>query len=198
MKAKEITSPSEFINSEKFKLSDLIGKKVVLVDFWTYSCINCQRITPYLNAWYEKYRNKGLEIVGIHTPEFDFEKKYENVLSAVEKFGIKYPVVQDNEYAIWTAYGNHYWPKKYLIDIDGFIVYDHIGEGEYEETEKKIQELLQERTKALAMKNGEDIPRNIVRPEIPADTDFSKPRSPEIYFGAFRNNNLENGTKSQL
>lgn len=196
-RAKEIISPSGFINSEPFELINLIGKKVILVDFWTYSCINCQRTTPYLNAWYEKYKDKGLEIVGIHTPEFDFEKKYENVLSAVKKFNIKYPVVQDNEYATWTAYGNRYWPRKYLIDIDGFVVYDHIGEGGYEETEKKIQELLEERMEALAMKNGEEIPRDTVRPEISTDTDFSKPRSPEIYFGASRNSALGNGIKSR-
>ena len=143
--AKEIVNPSGYINTDKITVSELIGKKVILIDFWTYSCINCQRTIPYLNSWYEKYGDKGLEIIGVHTPEFLFEQKYENVLAAVNKFGVKYPVVMDNNYSTWTAYGNLYWPHKYLIDIDGFIVYDHIGEGAYDEAEQKIQELLQER-----------------------------------------------------
>jgi thiol-disulfide isomerase/thioredoxin len=134
---------SGYINThDGFRLSEIVGKKVVLVDFWTYSCINCQRTQPYLNAWYKKYKDAGLEIVGVHTPEFAFEKDRANVVAAVEKFGITYPVVQDNDYQTWGTYGNRYWPRKYLIDIDGYIVYDHIGEGGYEETEEKIQELL--------------------------------------------------------
>src|SRR3989338_2998501 len=134
--AKEITTPDGFINTDDkpIILNDLIGKKVILMDFWTYSCINCQRTTPYLNSWYEKYKDAGLEIIGMHTPEFDFEKKYENVEKAVKQFGIKYPVVLDNDRATWQAYKNYYWPHKYLIDIDGFIIYDHIGEGGYAET----------------------------------------------------------------
>jgi len=143
--AKEISSPDAFINSDPFEISDLIGKKVILVDFWTYSCINCQRTLPYLNAWYDKYKDKGLEIVGIHTPEFDFEKEYTNVVEAVKKFDIKYPVVMDNDFSTWHSYNNRYWPRKYLIDIDGYIIYDHIGEGGYDETEQKIQEALKER-----------------------------------------------------
>ena len=110
-KAKEIASPHGYINTGKISIGELTGKKVVLVDFWTYSCINCQRTTPYLNAWHEKYKDKGLEIIGIHTPEFEFEKDYNNVASAVKKFGIKYPVVLDNDYATWTAYRNRYWPR---------------------------------------------------------------------------------------
>src|SRR3989344_3502091 len=141
-RARDLVSPEGYINTDNITLAELVGKKVILVDFWTYSCINCQRTQPYLNAWYEKYRAAGLEIIGVHTPEFEFEKNYENVKRAVEKAGIKYPVVQDNDYATWQAYGNRYWPRKYLIDIDGYIVYDHIGEGGYEETERKIQELL--------------------------------------------------------
>ena len=151
--AKEITTPDGFINTggEPITIGEFIGKKVILVDFWTYSCINCQRTTPYLNAWYEKYKDEGLIIVGIHTPEFEFEKIYQNVLDATEELGIKYPVVLDNDYSTWTAYRNRFWPRKYLIDIDGFIVYDHIGEGAYEETETKIQEVLRERNKALGV-----------------------------------------------
>lgn len=178
--AKEITTPDGFINLDKVSVSEFIGKKVILIDFWTYSCINCQRTTPYLNAWYEKYHDKGLVIIGIHTPEFEFEKNYDNVKSAVEKFGIKFPVVLDNDYSTWTAYKNRYWPRKYLIDIDGYIVYDHIGEGAYEQTEKKIQEALSERMAVL----GEDgkINQSITK-ETPI---LGGPKSPEIYFGSAR------------
>ena len=94
----------------------------------TYSCINCIRTFPYLNAWYDKDKDRGLEIIGIHTPEFAFEHKIENVQEALKKFGIKFPVVLDNDYGTWNAYGNNYWPRKYLIDIDGYIVFDHAGE----------------------------------------------------------------------
>ncbi len=124
-------------------LQELKGK-VVLVDFWTYTCINCIRTLPYLKTWYQKYANKGLVIVGVHTPEFEFEKKADNVARAIKDFGITYPVVQDNDYAIWNAYDNHYWPAHYLIDKDGRIRDTHFGEGAYDETEKKIVELLNE------------------------------------------------------
>ena len=182
--AKEITTPDGFINAEgpSITVNELVGKKVILIDFWTYSCINCQRTTPYLNAWYEKYKDKGLVIVGVHTPEFEFEKNYDNVKTAVEKFGIKFPIVLDNDYSTWTAYKNQYWPRKYLIDIDGYVVYDHIGEGGYEETEKKIQEALTERMVVL----GEDGTINTaVTKEIPLQNEA---KSPETYFGSARNN----------
>lgn len=141
----EIVNPAGFVNTEGITLKELVGKKVILVDFMTYSCISCIRSFPYTNEWYEKYKDEGLEIVGIHTPEFAFEKNIENVRSAMEHYDIKYPIVLDNEYATWRAYDNKYWPRKYLIDIHGMIVYDHIGEGAYAETEEKIQELLRER-----------------------------------------------------
>lgn len=189
--APDLVSPQGFINSDPFRLADYFGKKIILIDFWTYSCINCQRTTPYLNAWHEKYADKGLLIVGVHTPEFEFEKKYENVVAAVQKFGIKYPVVQDNEYATWNNYRNRYWPHKFLIGIDGRIIYDHIGEGGYEETEKKIQEALAERMAALGMKDG--ILQNIEKPVGAVDVDFLKVKSPETYFGALRNKNFGSG-----
>lgn len=189
--AKEITTPDGFINTDTISVGEFVGKKIVLVDFWTYSCINCQRTIPYLNAWYEKYKDKGLVIVGVHTPEFEFEKEYANVLAAVKKFNIKYPVVLDNDFSTWTAYGNRYWPRKYLIDIDGYIVYDHIGEGAYAETEKRIQELLEERKIALGI--SEEISKDVSRPKGISDVDFSAPRSPEIYFGAARNTYLGSG-----
>lgn len=145
-RVKEISTPDAIINApEDFNLADLVGEKVILVDFWTYSCINCQRTLPYLNDWHDEYADDGLVIVGVHTPEFEFEKDYDNVLRAVEKWGIEYPVVMDNDYSTWQSYRNRYWPRKYLIDIDGFIVYDHIGEGGYDETEEKIVELLNEK-----------------------------------------------------
>jgi len=187
--AKEITTPDGFINTDgkPITINGLIGKKVILVDFWTYSCINCQRTTPYLNAWYEKYKDKGFVIIGVHTPEFEFEKDYNNVKTAVEKFGIKFPVVLDNDYSTWTAYKNRYWPRKYLIDIDGYITYDHIGEGGYEETEQKIQEALSERIAVLGESGTID---QSVTKEIPVQ---GGARSPETYFGASRNQFFGNG-----
>ncbi len=191
--AKEITTPDGFINTDgqPTSIGEFVGKQVVLLDIWTYSCINCQRTTPYLNAWYEKYKDKGLVIIGLHTPEFEFEKVYQNVLEATQRLGIKYPVVLDNDYSTWNAYQNRFWPRKYLIDIDGYIVYDHIGEGGYEETEKKIQELLREREIALGV--NEAISQDISKPTGTVQIDSSKPQSPEIYFGAARNEHLANG-----
>jgi len=141
----ELVGIDGYINVENISISDHIGENIVLIDFWTYSCINCQRTLPFLNSMHEKYRDEGLVIIGVHTPEFGFEKDYDNLVEAVEKHGIKYAVVQDNSYATWQAFQNRYWPRKYLVDVDGFIVYDHIGEGGYEETEDKIKELLEER-----------------------------------------------------
>ncbi len=192
-RAKELQNPQAFINTDTISLGELVGKKVVLVDFWTYSCINCQRTLPYLNAWWEKYKDKGLVIVGVHTPEFEFEKKLDNVRLAVEKFGVRYPVALDNDYATWSAYQNQYWPHKYLIDIDGFIVYDHIGEGGYEETERKIQKLLEERMVVLG-EQGE-IQKTVSQPANVPNPDFGKIRSPETYFGSARNQYLGNGEK---
>jgi len=189
--ARELAGISGYFNTagEEIKIADLVGTKVILLDIWTYSCINCQRTLPYITAWHEKYRDQGLEIIGVHTPEFDFEKKPENVQAAIDKWGIEYPVVQDNEYATWTAYGNRYWPRKYLIDIDGYIVYDHIGEGGYEETEKKIQELLSERMAKLG--EGTELSRDTVRPDTLESG--GQVNSPEIYFGAWRNELFANG-----
>lgn len=181
----EITDPAGFINTPGITMKELIGKKVILVDFMTYSCINCQRTFPYMVAWYEKYKDQGLEIVGIHTPEFAFEQNIDNVRAAMKKFGITYPVVLDNDYGTWKAYDNNYWPRKYLIDIHGNIVYDHAGEGAYEETEMKIRELLDERAKvlgvAMPVSTSDLAARTLAQPQ-----NFA--RSPETYFGALRNN----------
>ncbi|VVB90238.1 Thiol-disulfide oxidoreductase ResA [uncultured archaeon] len=192
--AKEIVNPSGFINTNNITVAGLIGKKVILIDFWTYSCINCLRTLPYFNSWYEKYKDNGLVIIGVHTPEFQFEQNYDNVYAAVQKFGIKYPVVLDNNYSTWTAYGNLYWPHDYLIDIDGFIVDDHIGEGDYETTEKNIQDALKERMAVL--KINEEINSEISKPSEVVNVDFSKVNSPETYFGASRNTFLGNGIKN--
>ena len=184
-KAKDFSKISEYINTKPISLYDL-RDKVVLVDFWTYSCINCIRTIPYLNEWYDKYSDKGLVIVGIHTPEFEFEKNSENVKSAVQKFEIKYPVLQDNDKETWNEYDNRYWPRKYLVDDEGYIRYDHIGEGAYNETEKVIQGLLTERAAHLGIKNiNLNISQNVdsgSRLE-PQDVNFSKIKSPELYFG---------------
>ena len=124
-------------------LESLRGK-VVLVDFWMYSCINCIRTLPYVTGWYEKYKDQGFVVVGVHTPEFAFEKKQSNVEEALKRFNIQYPVALDNEYGTWQAYNNHYWPAHYLIDAEGNIRETHFGEGKYEETEHAIQMLLRE------------------------------------------------------
>ncbi|MEE2656295.1 MAG: redoxin domain-containing protein [Chloroflexota bacterium] len=141
--AQEIKGISGWINSEPFSIASLQGK-VVLVDFWTYTCVNCIRTIPFLKEWYEKYSDEGLVIVGVHTPEFEFEHVRENVEAAVEEFQIKWPVLQDNEMRTWQAFNNMFWPAKYLIDKDGVIQYTHFGEGKYVETELEIRKLLNE------------------------------------------------------
>ncbi len=144
-RAADITGPTGYINTDGVSLEGLRGDKVVLVEFWTYTCYNCQNAQPYINGYHEKYADDGLQVISVHSPEFEFEKDYNNVAAAVQEAGIQYPVVLDNNYATWNAYNNIYWPAWYLIDADGFIRYKHFGEGAYEETEKKIQELLDEK-----------------------------------------------------
>ena len=189
------TAATGFINSAPFTLKSLVGDKVVLVDFWTYSCINCQRTIPYLNAWYAKYKDYGLVIVGVHTPEFDFEKNYSNVAMAVKEAGIEYPVMQDNNSSTWQAYQNEYWPHEYLVDIDGFIVHDKIGEGDYAETEAAIQAALQERANVLH--TGQTIPTGTVDPSNVVSVDTNQQISPETYFGSNRNEYLADGVQAK-
>jgi thiol-disulfide isomerase/thioredoxin len=141
--APELTGLVAWINSEPLTLQSLRGN-VVLVDFWTYTCVNCIRTFPYLKSWYDKYASEGLVIIGVHTPEFAFEHDVDNVRAAVQRHGLKYPVALDNQYATWKAFRNQYWPRKYLIDKDGVIRYDHAGEGRYEATESWIKRLLAE------------------------------------------------------
>ncbi len=144
-RAREITGSTGLINTDGVSLKDAAGEKVVLLEFWTYSCFNCQNAQPHINALYDEYKDDGLLIVGVHSPEFGFEKDISNVRRAVRQANIRYPVVLDNDYAIWSAYGQRFWPAWYLIDADGFIRYRHFGEGAYDETEQKVQELLAER-----------------------------------------------------
>ncbi|HEY4527237.1 MAG TPA: cytochrome c biogenesis protein DipZ [Candidatus Paceibacterota bacterium] len=192
-KAPELRGIEGYINTNgnPITLEELRGDKVVLIDIWTYSCINCQRTLPYLRMWYEKYHDQGLEIIGVHTPEFAFERVLANVQQAVQKFGLKYPVVLDNEYATWNAFGNQFWPRKYLIDIDGYIVYDHAGEGMYEETASAIERALAERAARL----GSAMPTDFASAPVTAvEVDRYELGSPEIYFGASRNEHFGNGS----
>ncbi len=193
----EIANPAGFINSPNggnvpFKLADMVGKKVILIDFVDYSCINCERTFPYLNDWYKKYKDQGLEIVAIHTPEFSFEKDIANVTAAVKQFGLQFPIVLDNDYSTWNAYGNEYWPHKYLIDIHGRVIYDHIGEGGYDETEAEIVQALNQRSQYLRLTTTV----NEATSSVPTYTVSAQ--SPETYFGAMRNEYFGNGVPSVI
>jgi cytochrome c biogenesis protein CcdA/thiol-disulfide isomerase/thioredoxin len=143
-RAPDFQGISQWLNSEPLTLASLRGK-VVLIDFWTYSCVNCIRTLPYVKRWYETYRDAGLVVVGVHTPEFAFEHVPGNVKDAVRAFGIDYPVALDSDYSTWTAWGNRYWPAEYYVDRQGHVRYAHFGEGDYEETEKVIRTLLAEK-----------------------------------------------------
>ncbi|HEU5446451.1 MAG TPA: thioredoxin family protein [Nitrososphaeraceae archaeon] len=180
-KAPEFTGITSYINTNATKLSDLKGK-VVLVDFWTYSCINCIRTLPYLVDWNQKYSDKGLVIVGVHSPEFEFEKNIDNVKQAVTRFGIKYPVLLDNDHGTWNAFQNSYWPRKYLVDSEGYIRYDHIGEGGYVETENAIKNLLSERSNQQGVEISNINQTKLTVPEGQS-VDFSQIKTPELYFG---------------
>ena len=173
--APEFVGINHWINTDKaLTLADLRGK-VVLVDFWTYTCINCIRTLPHVTGWYEKYKDKGFVVIGVHTPEFEFEKKTENVQAAIKQYSINYPVAQDNDYATWNAYNNRYWPAKYLIDSTGVIRKVHFGEGEYEEMEKAIRELLEEA--------GNLVSEDMI--QVTDETPKSR-NSPETYLGSSR------------
>jgi cytochrome c biogenesis protein CcdA/thiol-disulfide isomerase/thioredoxin len=141
----ELSGIEGYLNTggQKIRIADYVGKKVILLSIMTYSCVNCQRTVPYLNQWYSKYEDQGLVIIGIHTPEFAYEKNIDNVKKElVGNQGVRFPVVLDNEYSTWNSYSNHYWPHRYIIDLSGNIIYDHIGEGAYAETEAVLQQEL--------------------------------------------------------
>ena len=141
--APEFTGIDQWLNSEPLTMEGLRGD-VVLIDFWTYTCINCIRTMPYLRDWNEKYADLGLTMIGVHTPEFDFEKITDNVVAANEELGVVWPVAQDNDFRTWRSYNNRFWPAKYLIDANGVVRYTHFGEGAYDETEHHIRALLEE------------------------------------------------------
>ncbi|MCV0372532.1 MAG: redoxin family protein [Nitrosarchaeum sp.] len=176
--APELVGITHYLNTTQEELSERIKGKVVLYDIWTYSCINCVRTLPYITAWNEKYSDEGLLIIGIHSPEFEFEKDPNNVRMAIDKHGIKYPVVMDNEMKTWKAFDNRYWPRKYIADHEGYIRYDHIGEGAYQETEKVIQDLLKERAHDLELQ----IASTDTFVDI-AEFEHTVFRTPELYFG---------------
>ncbi|KAF6247593.1 thiol-disulfide isomerase [Nitrosopumilus sp. b3] len=178
--APDLVGISYYLNTSPGELKEQIKDKVVLYDIWTYSCINCVRTLPYITAWDDKYEEQGLLIIGVHSPEFEFEKDLDNVKMAVDKHGIDYPVVMDNEMETWKAFENRYWPRKYIADHEGYIRYDHIGEGGYQETEKIIQQLLQERASSLGIEVSEE--KSLVEIEEFEHTTF---RTPELYFGYY-------------
>ena len=176
--APNLVGIANYLNTTPKELNKEIENKVVLYDIWTYSCINCIRTLPFITAWDDKYSDQGLLIIGIHSPEFEFEKDLENVKLAVSKYGIQYPVVLDNDKETWDAFENRYWPRKYIADHEGYIRYDHIGEGGYQETEKIIQELLRERTKSLGMDMA--FAEELVNID---EFEHTNSRTPELYFG---------------
>ena len=174
-----------WLNSPAVTAAQLRGK-VVLVDFGTYTCINWLRTLPHVRAWAEKYKDHGLVVVGVHTPEFEFEKNLENVRRAVKDLGLTFPVAVDNDYVVWRAFANSAWPAVYLIDAQGRVRYRHLGEGEYDRTERMIQQLLAEAGKAAAGSG-------LVAPEgrgVEAAADWASLRSPENYVGAERTENF--------
>jgi thiol-disulfide isomerase/thioredoxin len=177
--APELEGASDWINSQPLTMQQLRGK-VVLVDFWTYSCINCLRTLPYLKKWYNTYKDKNFIIIGVHTPEFAFEKELKNVEKAVQRLQIPYPVVLDNDYKIWQAYENMYWPAHYLIDTHGMVRQVHFGEGGYVETENAIREL-------LGLSN--------LKEKEPAIS--HRPLTPETYLGYRRGASYPNAIKIQ-
>jgi cytochrome c biogenesis protein CcdA/thiol-disulfide isomerase/thioredoxin len=177
--APEFKGLEGWINSNELKMGDLKGK-VVLVDFWTYSCINCIRNNPYLDKWYQAYKDKGLVVVGVHAPEFAFEKNRDNVEKAVRDQKITYPVALDNNFMMWNAYNNRSWPSAYLIDADGNVRLVHEGEGEYTETEQAIRDLLTEKGADLS---GTGMTSTDTRPPVTSG------QTPETYLGSRRASN---------
>lgn len=176
IKAPEFPRGLVWLNSAPLTLKSLRGK-VVLIDIWTYSCWDCLCAIPFLKKWYKQYGKNGLIIIGAHTPEFDFEKEQKNVRLALKKFGIVYPIVLDNYYKIWSLYANRWRPRKFVLDADGAIVFDHIGEGGYAETEAAIQ-------KALMENGAKDLPA--IAPDLSLGGGICYRTTPETYLGFLR------------
>ncbi|MCA9308258.1 redoxin domain-containing protein [candidate division WWE3 bacterium] len=181
IKAPEIVDVANWINSGPLTLKDLKGK-VVLIDFWTYSCINCIRTLPYLKSWNQKYADKGLVIIGMHAPEFAFEQKLENVQKAVSDFEITYPVALDNNFSTWKAYNNQYWPAKYFVDKNGLLRHFHFGEGDYEHSEQVIIALLEETGATVE-------PQTSAAQSTPP---IARGQTPETYLGYWRHEYFAN------
>lgn len=171
-----------WLNSEPLTAADLRGK-VVLVDFWTYTCINWLRTLPYVRAWAEKYRDQGLVVIGVHTPEFPFEYEIENVSQAVKDRRIEYPIAVDSEYAVWTGFSNHYWPALYLFDVEGQIRDHHFGEGDYVRSEIMIQRLLAEAGIGDADIGDDLVSVSVDAQGVEAEADWEDEASPETYLG---------------
>ncbi len=176
-----------WLNSENLTAGGLRGR-VVLVDFWTYSCVNWLRTLPYVRAWDERYRDRGLVVVGVHAPEFGFEHDLDNVRRAVGELGVAYPVVIDNEFAIWRAFGNRYWPAAHLVDRDGSVRFHHFGEGEYEETELAIQQLL----------GVDEATARVDAGGLAQAADWGTLASPETYLGHARGERRNDGRAGGL
>lgn len=170
---------TSWLNSAPLTPAELRGK-VVLIDFWTYSCINCLRALPYVKTWYDKYKDHGLVVIGVHAPEFAFEKDEANVKRAVKNLGVNYPVALDNNYAIWQAFNNQYWPAHYFIDAQGKIRSHHFGEGKYDESEQTIRDLL---TEAGVQNLPEPASKNVKASGVQAAADETNVKSPETYLG---------------
>lgn len=176
VRAPEFPASLTWLNSPALSLKRLNGR-LILIDFWTYSCVNCLRTQPHLNDWHKKYADLGLTIIGVHTPEFDFEKIESNVARAIKDERIKYPVVLDPDYKVWNLYANRWWPRKFLIDQRGYIIYDHVGEGAYAETEMEIQSALS----AIGAKN---LP--IIKPDTSLGGGVCYRTTAETYLGFVR------------
>ena len=184
--APELTGLDGWLNSDPFTLHDKRGQ-VVLIDFWTYTCVNCIRTLPYIKEWHDKYADKGLIILGVHAPEFEFEKLPENVAMARDDHGLEYPIAQDNDHATWRAFQNQFWPAKYLIDKEGEIRYEHFGEGAYVETEAQIRELLVEAGASLDTVAISTEPEREVDERAFTGADPFARQTRELYAGFIRN-----------
>jgi thiol-disulfide isomerase/thioredoxin len=180
-----LSGATGWLNAQPLSLSNLRGK-VVLIDFWTYTCINWRRTLPYIREWAQKYKDQGLVVIGVHTPEFSFEQKLENISRAIKEMNIGYPVAVDNNFEIWRSFQNAYWPALYLIDVKGQLRYQKFGEGDYHESEFQIQQLLKE----VSAKNVSDKTAALQPEGFEAAPDWENLRSPENYLGYDRTEGL--------
>ena len=189
----EVTGLGMWFNSEPFTIAEQLNRgNIVLIDFWTYTCINCVRTLPYLRDWHEKYADLGLVILGVHSPEFDFEYEAENVAEAIERLDVRWPVAQDNDFATWREFENNYWPAKYLFGPSGDVVYRHFGEGGYEETERLIRDAL-----TAAGHDVSGVSAGLVEPEPERDPGASD-QTRELYGGYARNYTRQGVYAAQL